>query len=81
MHDAFDGTQPKLAQIARVLGCPVSVFLDRTDLFSVQIQALELLKLWESIVEEDGRQKILAYVRQIVSEQNHTKDARASDAE
>jgi hypothetical protein len=81
MHDTYDSTQPKLAQIAKVLGCPVSVFLDRTDSFPAQIQVLELLRLWEAVFEEDSRQNILAYIRRIVAEQDRTKSAHVSHAE
>lgn len=69
-RNSYEDTQATLEQIASILGCPTSAFFGRSELFHAQTDALELLYLWQSIVQEDSRQKVLAYVRWIVKEQS-----------
>lgn len=63
-------TQQTLELIANVLGCSTSAFFDKPEPFRSQADLTELLQLWNSITNDENRQKVLAYARWIVEEQS-----------
>lgn len=69
------GTRLALMRLANSLGCSTSVFLDRSKYLQSQVDAAELLQLWNRITDEEGRQKVLAYAKWIAGEQSNPQQS------
>lgn len=61
------GAEPRLRQIADVLGCSIDDFFDADALAPDLAGAAELLRLWSVVTDEPGRAKLLARVREAAS--------------